>query len=176
MSEDNNIDEQTQVEVPILEVDFENYLKICEKINIVDSLTVYSMPDHVKKYSSHEEYPIADLMNLLIEYQKPENEWRRTESKVQEVVNDGNSIKIGDKTIFDAERIIIISKMNSAYIIPGERTLKEGNFHPNEIIKMTNMISSQLFLLNFKDEPKEDGTSYNLKVEYSIITKTKNES
>ena len=170
----NNVEDT--IEVPILEVNFENFLRICEKINIVDSITLYSMPNHVKEYATSEKFPIADLMNLLIEYQKPENEWRRKEDKVVDLQNNGEYIQIGEKTIFDAERIIIISKMNSAFIIPGEKTLKEGKFLPNEIIKMTNLISSQLFLLNFVDEPAEDNSSYNLKVEYSIINKKANEN
>lgn len=159
------------VEVPILEVNFENFLKICEKINIVDSITSYSMPNHVKEYATSEKYPLADLMNMIIDYQRPENEWRRKEYKVVDMINNGEFIQIGEKTIYDAERIIIISKMNSAFIIPGEKTISSGKFMPNEIIKMTNLISSQLFLLNFRDDPSEDGNSYNLKVEYSIINK-----
>lgn len=164
------------IEVPILEVNFENFLKICEKINIVDNVTAYSMPNHVKEYATSEKFPIAELMNLLIEYQKPENEWRRKENKVVDLQNNGEYIQVGEKTIFDAERIIIVSKMNSAFVIPGEKSIKDGKFLPNEIIKMTNLISSQLFLLNFIDEPSDNNTSYNLKVEYSIINRQSNES
>lgn len=164
------------IEVPILEVNFENFLKICEKINIVDNLTTYSMPNHVKEYATPEKFPIAELMNLLIEYQKPENEWRRKENKVVDLQNNGEYIQVGEKTIFDAERVIIVSKMNSAFVIPGEKSIKDGKFLPNEIIKMTNLISSQLFLLNFIDEPSDNNTSYNLKVEYSIINRQSNES
>ena len=169
-------DNEETIEVPILEVNFENFLKICEKINIVDGITIYSMPNHVKEYANSEKFPIADLMNLLIEYQKPENEWRRKENKVVDFQNNGEYIQVGEKTIFDAERIIIISKMNSAFVIPGEKSLKDGKFMPNEIIKMTNLISSQLFLLNFVDEPSEDNASYNLRVEYSIINRQNDES
>ena len=169
-------DEKDTVEVPILEVTFDNFLKISEKINIVDSITSFSMPNHVKDYANSEKCSISDLMNLLVEYQRPENEWRRKESKVIDLVNDGKIIQIGEKTIFDAERIIIIAKMNSAYIIPGDKSIKEGKFLPNEIIKLTNLISSQLFLLNFIDEPAENGESYNLKIEYSIINKKVNEN
>ena len=169
-------DEKDTIEVPILEVTFDNFLKISEKINIVDSITTFSMPNHVKDYANSEKCLISDLMNLLVEYQRPENEWRRKESKVIDLVNDGKMIQIGEKTIFDADRIIIIAKMNSAYIIPGEKSIKEGKFLPNEIIKLTNLISSQLFLLNFIDEPTENGESYNLKIEYSIISKKVNEN
>ena len=160
------------VEVPVLELEFENFLEICKKINLVDSVTVFSMPNHVKTYTDREKKPVSDLVMELIDYQKPENEWRLKVHKVQELAVDNDSIKILDKTISDAARIVIISKMNSAFIIPGDKSIKSGNCQPNEIIKFSNMISSRLFLLQFNDVKEEGSNNYNLRVEFNLINRT----
>lgn len=165
-------DNEDTIEVPILELEFENLVEICKKINLVDSVTVFSMPNHVKTYSNHDEKPVSDLVMELIDYQKPENEWRLKTSKVQDLGVNDNSIKVIDKVISDAGRIVVISKMNSVFIIPGEESIKSGNCQPNEIIKLSNMISSRLFLLQFNDVKEEGSDNYNLRVEFNIISGT----
>ena len=92
-------DIEETVEVPILEVDFTNFITICEKINLVDSVAIISMPNHVNEYASHEKTSVSDLMNILIEYQKEENKWRLKENKVVELAVGSDFIKVGEKTI-----------------------------------------------------------------------------
>ena len=165
------------IEVPVLELEFENFIEICKKINLVDSITVFSMPNHVKAYSNREEKPVSDLVMELLDYQKEENAWRLKVHKVQELSAIDNAIKFLDKTIFDSSRIIIISKMNSAFIIPGEQSIANGNCQPNEIIKLSNLISSQLFLLQFKDVKDSESDKYDLKIEFNLINRsTKDEN
>ena len=164
--------QEDTIEVPVLELEFENLIEICKKINLVDSITVFSMPNHVKTYSNREEKPVSDLVMELIDYQKEENEWRLKSYKVQELAVADNTIKVLDKTIFDAARIVVISKMNSVFIIPGKESLKNGNCLPNEIIKLSNLISSQLFLLQFKDVKEEGSNNYDLRVEFNLINRT----
>lgn len=165
-------DVEDTIEVPVLELEFENLIEICKKINLVDSVTVFSMPNHVKTYSKRDEKPVSDLVMELLDYQKEENEWRLKSYKVQELAVVDNSIKVLDKTISDAARIVVISKMNSVFIIPGEESLKNGNCLPNEIIKLSNLISSQLFLLQFKDVKEEGSNNYDLRVEFNLINRT----
>lgn len=165
-------DTEDTIEVPVLELEFENLVEICKKINLVDSVTVFSMPNHVKSYSNRDEKPVSELVMELIDYQKEENEWRLKTHKVQELVVTDNIIKILDKTIYDAARVVVISKMNSVFIIPGEESLKSGNCLPNEIIKLSNLISSQLFLLQFKDVKEEGSNNYDLRVEFALINRT----
>lgn len=165
-------DAEDTIEVPVLELEFENLIEICKKINLVDSVTVFSMPNHVKTYSKRDEKPVSDLVMELLDYQKEENEWRLKSYKVQELAVVDNSIKVLDKTIIDAARIVVISKMNSVFIIPGEESLKNGNCLPNEIIKLSNLISSQLFLLQFKDVKEEGSNNYDLRVEFNLINRT----
>jgi hypothetical protein len=167
MSETDNT-----IEVPVLELEFDKFLEICKKVNIVDSITFFSMPNHVKTYSDRGSYSIEKLINELLEYQNEENKWRLKEHKVADFEHQGDSFKIAEHTIFDASRIIIISKLNSAYIIPGERSISEGKCAPNEIIKLSNLISSQLFLLRFHDVMNEEKTGYDLKVDYNVIDRT----
>lgn len=166
-------DTEESIEVPVLELEFEKLIEICKKINIVDSVTLFSMPNHSKTYENREKYPIDKLVNELLEYQNEENKWRLKEIKVADFVCEDNAIKVVDKTIYDSPRVIIISKLNSVYIIPGERSISEGGCVPNEIIKLSNLISSQLFLLRFHDIPNEENTGYDLKIDYSVIDRTK---
>ena len=169
-------DEQEVTEVPVLEIDFAKFLQICEKINIVDSCKFFSMPDHAKKYSDRTIMPISELMTMLLDFEKEENSWRAVQKTVQDLNAVDGKIIIGDKILFDSNRVIIISRLNSAYIVPGERSIKEGGFMPNEIVKLSNLISSQLFLLRFSDVPDEKNGGFDLKVEYSLIDRTRIQS
>ena len=94
------------IEVPVLELEFENFIEICKKINLVDSITIFSMPNHIKTYSNREEKPVSDLVMELLDYQKEENAWRLKVHKVQELSVIDNAIKFLDKTIFDSNRTI----------------------------------------------------------------------
>lgn len=161
------------IEIPILELEFEKFLEICEKVNLVDSILEFSMPNHLNFYSDREKAPIANLIEELLEYQKPENAWRVTEHKVIEFAIKDGAINYLDKIIYDANRIIIVAKLNSAYIIPGEKSIKEGKCQPNQIIKLSNMISTQLFLLQFKDVKEENSDKFDLRVEYGLINRSK---
>lgn len=164
--------EDTEIEVPVLEMGFDKFLEMIKKVNLIDCVTYFSMPDHLKKYADNEKLPVGDLILELLEYHKEENEWRLTKNPVVEAVSDETSIKFLDKTILDASRVIIVSKMNSVFIIPGEKSISEGNCLPNQIIKFSNLISSQLFLLKFSDikDETQDG-KYDLKAEYCLIDK-----
>lgn len=166
-------DNEESIEVPVLELEFDKFLEICKNINIVDCITVFSMPNHVKSYADREKCTIGDLVMELIDYQKEENEWRLEKHKVEELTIIDNSLRFLDKILFDSPRIVIISKMNSAFIIPGEQSIKEGKCLPNQIIKFSNMISSQLFLLQFKDVKREDESGYDLKVDFNLINRTR---
>ena len=115
-------------------------------------------------------------MTMLLDFETEENSWRVNQKTVVDLSTQGNKVIIGDKTLFDSNRVIIISKLNSAYIVPGERSIKEGGFMPNEIVKLSNLISSQLFLLRFSDVPDEKNGGFDLKVEYSLIDRTRIQS
>lgn len=169
-------DEQETTEVPVLEVDFTKFLQICEKINIADSCKFFSMPDHAKKYSDRTTMPVGELMTMLLDFENEENNWRVNQKTIVDLIAQGDKLIIGDKTLFDSNRIIIISRLNSVYIVPGERSIKEGGFMPNEIVKLSNLISSQLFLLRFSDVPDEKNGGFDLKVEYSLIDRTRIQS
>ena len=166
MSENQEI-----VAVPVLEIEFAKLLQICEKINIADSCTFISMPNHVKAYSNRETMHISELVKMLLEFEEADNAWRLDRQTVVEMKTSSNSIILSDKVICDSDRVIVISKLNSVYIIPGERSIKEGNCKPNEIIKLTNLLSSQIFLLKFSDIPNENDGGYDLKVEFNMVQK-----
>jgi hypothetical protein len=152
-----------------LEIEFAKLLQICEKINIADSCTFISMPNHVKAYSNRETMHISELVNMLLEFEEPDNAWRLDKKTVLELKSTENSISFDGRTIYDSDRVIVISKINSVYIIPGETSIKEGSCKPNEIIKLSNLLSSQIFLLRFNDVPNEKNGGFDLKVEFSMV-------
>lgn len=166
-------DIQETVEVPVLEIQFDKLIQICESINIVDSVTLFSMPNHSKTYADRSQLPVSELISTLLSFEDEENKWRVNHKTVVDLVSRADHIQIGDKKIFDSERVVVISKMNSVYIIPGEQSIKRGGFLPNEVVKLSNLISSQLFLLRFKDIPNEKEGGFDLKVEYSLIDRKK---
>ena len=59
--------------------------------------------------------------------------------------------------------------MNSIFIIPGENSIKNGNCLPNQIIKLSNLISSQLFLLRLNDVKDEETGKFNLQADFAMI-------
>lgn len=162
---------QETVAVPVLEIEFAKLLQICEKINIADCCTFISMPDHVKAYSNRENIHISKLVGMLLEYEEPDNAWRLDKKTVLDLKTTSDSIFLDDRAIYDSDRVIVISRLNSVYVIPGERSIKEGNCKPNEIIKLTNLLSSQIFLLRFSDVPNEKDGGYDLKVEFNMVQK-----
>lgn len=166
---------QETVAVPVLEIEFNKLLQICEKINIIDCCTFISMPEHVKTYIDREKVHISKLVGTLLEYEEPDNSWRLDKKTILESKTNSDSIVLGDRTIYDSDRVIIISKINSVYIIPGERSIKEGACKPNEIIKLSNLLSSQVFLLQFSDIPNDKEGGYDLKVEFTTIQRKKAE-
>lgn len=168
MSETNQ-----ETEVPVLEIEFSNFVKMCERVNIVDSGSYNSMPNHVKVYGDPQKTSIKDLIEELISHQEEENKWRQKDFKLLQIEVTEDSVKLGEKTIYDSPRVIIISRMNSVFIIPGEKSIAEGNCSPNEIIRLTNLISSQLFLLRFSDVKSENDEGYDLKCDYYLIDRTK---
>ena len=161
--------EENTVEVPVLEIEFDTLLEMVKKINLVDCITLFSMPNHLKVYGDSEKTSIGNLMMELVEYQNEENSWRLEKHIVKDFSIENNSIKILDKAIFDTQRIIIVSKMNSIFIIPGENSIKNGNCLPNQIIKLSNLISSQLFLLRLNDVKDKETGKFNLQADFAMI-------
>lgn len=168
-------DEQETITIPVLELEYSKLLELCQRINIIDTLTYISMPNHVDAYASKDKTSIAALVDELVGYEsKEENKWRIERKPAVDIKVSKDSFAFGERVIYDAKRIIVISQMNSVYIIPGERSIKEGRCKPNEIIKFTNLVSSQYFLLKFDDVPKENNDGYDLKVSFMIVESNKN--
>ncbi|MBR4891099.1 MAG: hypothetical protein IKU15_07425 [Clostridia bacterium] len=162
---------QETVAVPVLEIEFDKLLQILSKINIADSCTFISMPEHVKTYSNRDNMHISKLVGMLLEFEEPDNAWRLDKKTVLEIKPAPDCVLLNDRIVYDSDRVIVVSTINSVYIIPGEQSIKSGRCKPNEIIKLTNLLSSQIFLLKFTDVPNEQETGYDLKVEYKLVEK-----
>lgn len=161
--------EEETISIPVMEIEYDKFVEICNKNNYIDSLTIYSMPNHSKFYSIREDFSIADLIQTLYDYNYEENSWRLEKKPVVDIKVQDNVIKFLDKQLFGAERVIILPKNNSVYIIPDEESIKNGGFKANEILQFSNLISVKMFLMKFIEEPNEDGTNFDVKIEYELV-------
>ena len=167
----NIIDVDETVAVPVMETDFNELIKIIKLVNIADSVHLISLPKHVSYYNS-EKISLETGVKEILGYYNDETEfWRIKEKKIEPLGLENDGVKIFDKTIFDANKIIIISKLNSVFIFPGERSIKEGNCLPNEVIRLINLVATKSFLMQFSDEEDEETKKNKLHVEFIPIGK-----
>lgn len=165
--------EENTVEVPILVIDFETLKNICSKVDIVDSYSVITMPNLSADYADSEKHSLGNLITTLMEYESDENnQWRIEKNVVQQIQITENGINIGPILIQDVEKIIVVSKINSLYIIPGKNTIVSKAIKPNEILRLSNFISTRMFLMQFNDvKSKQKENGYDLNISFSLIDK-----
>ena len=65
--------------------------------------------------------------------------------------------------------MVIISKLNSIFIFPGERSIKEGKCSANEVIRLINLIATKSFLMQFTDIEDEKTKENKLHVDFVPI-------
>ena len=165
----DDIQNKEGIEVSALQITFENLKKICAKATYADECSLVAMPFQTSIYADTTQYTTGSVLNLIIEYENEDNPWRITKKVVQQIKSDENSIIIGDIKIVDAEKIIVVSKLNSIFILPGSETIKNKFVNPNEIIHLTNLISTAAFLIKFEDVADKESNDINLKINYLKI-------
>lgn len=157
------------ISIPVMEIEWSTFVEICEKNNFIDTLIIYSMPEHSKTYSNRDKVGVSDLIQTLYDYSIEENAWRLEKKIIVDIKVENNVVKFLDKQLFGSERIIVVPKTNSIYLFPNEESIKNGGFRANEILQLCNLVSTKMFLMKFVEEPNEDGTNFDVKIEYELV-------
>lgn len=157
------------IPVPVMETDFNELFKIIKLVNVVDSINLVSLPNHVSYYCN-ENTSLETTIKEILSYYNSENDfWRIKESKIQPVGIEDDTIRFADKVLYDASKVIIISKLNSIFIFPGERSIKDGGCSANEVIRLINLIATKSFLMQFNDIEDENTKENKLHVNFIPI-------
>ena len=173
----NTVEASEEMSIAVLETDFSELLKITKLVNFADSVDAISLPKHISHYSNNENIGLEQIIRELLEfYQNEDEKWRINSQRAVPIVTEDDSIKIPGKILHDAGRIVIISKLNSIFIFPGERSIKEGSAAPNEVIRLINMVATKSFLMQLTDVANENDTSLSLKVNFIPIDNINNEN
>ena len=157
------------IPVPVMETDFNELFKIIKLVNVVDSINLVSLPNHVSYYCKEGSSLESTVREILSYYNNENDFWRIKESKVQPVSIENDTIRVADKVLFDAVKVVIISKLNSIFIFPGERSIKEGKCSANEVIRLINLIATKSFLMQFTDIEDEKTKENKLHVDFVPI-------
>lgn len=157
------------IPVPVMETDFNELFKIIKLVNVVDSINLVSLPNHVSYYCKEDSSLESTVREILSYYNNENDFWRIKESKVQPVGIENDTIRVADRILFDAVKVVIISKLNSIFIFPGERSIKEGKCSANEVIRLINLIATKSFLMQFTDIEDEKTKENKLHVDFVPI-------
>lgn len=157
------------IPVPVMETDFNELFKIIKLVNVVDSINLVSLPNHVSYYCKEGSSLESTVREILSYYNNENDFWRIKESKVQPVGIENDTIRVADRVLFDAVKVVIISKLNSIFIFPGERSIKEGKCSANEVIRLINLIATKSFLMQFTDIEDEKTKENKLHVDFVPI-------
>lgn len=173
----NNTTSEENIEIPVLETDFSEFFKVMSLINFADSMDTITLPKHSSNYTDSAKMPLEPLMKELLGfYQQEDEKWRINNNRAVPIVVEDNSIKLPGKTLYDAGRIIIISRLNSICVFPGERSIKDGSFAPNEVIRFINLVATKSFLMQLVDVLNPDEKLHSLKVNFIPIDNIQNEN
>lgn len=147
---------------------FDAFLKLTRKASIIDLCNVYQLPDLAEKYIADDD---GGFIQMLADYHSNDDEkWRIKKEKLLNIVLTEDSFKFGSKILFDAKIIYVVPKYNSIFVIPGERSIKEGSCSPVEAYQFTNLISTSPFLIRMMNIEAPDGKT-GLSLNYEIIEK-----
>lgn len=149
-------------------ISFDSFLKLTSKASIIDLLNVYQLPDLADKFIDKDD---SEFIQTLASYHDDENEkWRIKKEKLLQIEKTEDSFKFGARTLFDSKVVYVVPKFNSIFLIPGERSIKEGSCTPVEVYQFTNFISTNPFLIRIQNIESPDG-KVGLSLNYEIIEK-----
>lgn len=120
------------------------------KASCVENLTTYNLPVRSADYVGK----AAELIEALIGFYADEGEkWRmRTEKLVQTKRGENDIICLGKRTLYDADGVYAISKLDSFFVLPGKKSVQEGGFSPSEVIQLSGLITLRPLVLRLEDE------------------------
>ena len=152
-------------------ISFETLLKIVNGTDRIGSLYMFSMPNHIKSYTSDVEKTTQSIFSI---FENEDERWRiKAKSNVDIVSNDEYIIFDGNNKILDADLCICMPIVNSIFVIPGPESIKSG-WDVTKIVQFTNLISLTPMLLRLTDvEDEENPPNHKISVSYEVIEKKK---
>lgn len=164
MSEEDKSQETTEAKsfIMISMPGFEDLMKILGKTNKVVRVDRFDLPQLVETYYDVNKLETAgELSNVLLEIERSEN-WRvrRFGQSPRLVVDEKNkAISFIDQTtntvisLRDTKGYIIIADLQMVFIVPGEESIKSGQFRPNEVIRLTTLLLETTLFCKLKNLP-----------------------
>lgn len=150
---------------------FDSFLKLVNKASMIDLCNTYQLPDLAEKFIKKEDD--SGFIQMLANYHNSEDDkWRVKKQKLLKIELAEDSFKFGEKKLFDAKIIYVVPKFNSIFVVPGERSIKEGSCSPVEAYQFTNLISTAPFLVRIVNIEAPDGKA-GLSLNYEIIENKK---
>lgn len=153
----------------VQQVDWKTFTPLIEKVTNVNRLYMYNMPNKAEKYVSE----IVDLIKTLDGYlSSPDEEWRVTnESNVLfKYDKNDDTLYVGNWVITEPKLILCIPKLNSFFIVPGDKSTYKGSPNPTQIIQLSNCISVMPMLLCMREMPDEKKKGViNIAMTYEMI-------
>ena len=149
-------------------INYETLLKIVQDVNVVETIYLYSMPNHIKTYAKNVENTVQTIFSF---FENEDDRWRATNMKHVDFSVNSESINFGGLKIVDIDLCICMPITNSIIIIPGQESIKLG-WDVTKVIQLSNMISLTPMLLRLTDmEDEENPPNHKISVSYEVIAK-----
>lgn len=162
-----NLNEEKQ-KIYLQSINYETLLKIVKDVNIVDTMYIYSMPNHIKTYAKDVEKTTQTIFSF---FENEDERWRATNMKRVDFAVNEDTLCFGGMRIVDVDLCICMPITNSIIVIPGPETIKLG-WDVTKIIQFSNMISLTPMLLRLTDmEDEENPPKHKVAVTYEVISK-----
>lgn len=151
-------------------ISYDTFLKIIHNVNLVDSIYMYSMSNHIKNYSNNVEETVQTIFSY---YENEDEKWRIANMRQVELTinSDEEIVNFGGTRICDAALCICMPITNSIILVPGQKSIENG-WDVTKIVQFTNMISMTPMLLKLMDvEDEENPPNHKISVSYEVIGK-----
>lgn len=150
----------------IQSINFETFLKIVAEVNMVDSVYLYNMPNHIKSYSKNVDETTKALFSI---FENEDEKWRVKAAKQVQMDVGENGITFSNYNIVDSDLCLCMPIINSIVLIPGPKSIENG-WDVTKIVQFTNMVSMTPMLLRLTDvEDSENPSNHKISVSYEVI-------
>lgn len=166
MSEENKVEEGTKQQAfrMFSSSNYEDLQNMLNVVNAVDRLDIFNLPQQVSAYYNVEDNNTAtELTNMLFDAERDES-WRMRKFGLQPniIINlEKKTISFIDSqtgrilNLYDVKGYIIVAELQMIVIIPGDETIKQGDFRPDEVIRLHNLLLYTALFCQMKNIPVE---------------------
>lgn len=165
MAEEENKEVKAQVFDMFSWANYEDLMRTLSKANAVARMDIFDLPQLTEHYYSVDNNESATVLtNTLLEATRSES-WRvRRYGTTPRIVLDDNkkTVTFADQvnnkiiTLRDIKGYIVIADLQMIIIVPGDESIKAGDFRPNEVIRLTHLLLHTTLFVKLKNEPVKD--------------------